>query len=95
MKKSDLKKQHIIQLTFSLIILVLIAFIFTKIFFRVDLTSEKRYTLSQETKTILKNLDDIVYVKIYLDGDLPVGFKKFRNSIIYFLLNYKMKMVWI
>lgn len=81
MKKSDLKKQHIIQLTFSLIILVLIAFIFTKIFFRVDLTSEKRYTLSQETKTILKNLDDIVYVKIYLDGDLPVGFKKFRNSI--------------
>lgn len=81
MKKSDLKKQHLIQLTFSLIILLLAAFISTRIFFRIDLTSEKRFTISEETKTILKKLDDIVYIKVYLEGDLPLGFKKFRNSI--------------
>jgi gliding-associated putative ABC transporter substrate-binding component GldG len=81
MEKKDLKKQHIIQIGLSLVILILIAFIASKVFFRIDITSEKRYTLSSETKTILKGLNESVYVKVYLDGDLPVGFKKLRNSI--------------
>ncbi len=81
MKQSSVRKQLIIQFTFSVIILAFAAFISAKVYFRIDLTTEKRYTLSVETKTILKNLDDIVYVKVYLDGDLPVGFKKLRNSI--------------
>ncbi|HEY4788712.1 MAG TPA: gliding motility-associated ABC transporter substrate-binding protein GldG [Bacteroidales bacterium] len=81
MKKKELKRQHVIQLILSLIILILAVFISSKVFFRIDLTSEKRFTLSSETKTILKDLDDVVYVKVYLDGDLPVGFKKLRNVI--------------
>lgn len=81
MKKKTLKHQHIIQLALSLVILVLIVFISSKAFFRIDLTSEKRYTLSEETKTILKSLDDVVYVKVYLEGELPAGFKKLHNVI--------------
>ena len=50
-------------------------------FFRVDLTSENRYTLSDATKTMLSEVDDVVLVKVYLDGDLPAGFKQFRNEI--------------
>jgi gliding-associated putative ABC transporter substrate-binding component GldG len=81
MKKTQIRKQHIIQALFSLIIIILIAFISTRIFFRVDLTSEQRFTLSGETKTNLKKVDDIIYVKVYLEGDLPVGFKKLHNAI--------------
>ncbi len=81
MKKKDIKQQHIIQLALSLVILALVVFISSKAFFRVDLTSEKRFTLSDETRTILKSVDDIVYVKVYLEGDLPVGFKKLHNVI--------------
>ena len=81
MKKKDLKRQHIIQLVLSLVILFLVVFISSRAFFRVDLTSEKRFTISNESKTILKNLDDVVYVKIYLEGDLPIGFKKLHNVI--------------
>ena len=47
---------------------------------RYDLTSEKRYTLSDETKSLLKNLDDIVYFKVYLEGDFPAGFKRLRRE---------------
>ncbi len=50
-------------------------------FFRIDLTSEKKYSLSQESKQILRNLDDIVYIKVYLDGDLPNDLVRFRQSI--------------
>lgn len=47
---------------------------------RVDLTDEKRFTLSSATKKILKNLDDRVEVKVFLKGDFPSGFRKLANS---------------
>src|SRR5208283_4620427 len=81
MKKYRSRIQHIFQLFFSLIIIILLMFISSKAFFRIDLTSEHRYTLSNETKSILHNLDDVVFIKIYLDGDLPIGFKKLQNAV--------------
>jgi ABC-2 type transport system permease protein len=81
MKKINLRKQHITQLAFSFVILLLLFYLSSKIFFRLDFTSEKRYTLSPKTKEVLRSLDELVNVKIYLSGDMPVGFKKLRNSI--------------
>jgi ABC-2 type transport system permease protein len=50
-------------------------------FFRVDLTSEHRYTLAPSTRRLMRNLDDVVFVRIYLAGDLPAGFVNFQKSI--------------
>lgn len=50
-------------------------------YFRLDLTSEKRYTLKKISKKILRDLNDIVYIQVYLDGDLPVGLKKMQKNI--------------
>ena len=50
-------------------------------FFRIDLTAEKRFTLSSKTKYILKNLDKEVYVQVFLDGEMPVGFKRMRTAV--------------
>jgi gliding-associated putative ABC transporter substrate-binding component GldG len=47
---------------------------------RIDVTNEKRFTLSSPTKKILKNLDDVVQVDIFLKGEFPSGFKKLANS---------------
>lgn len=77
----QIRKSQLIEIGLVLIIILLLWLIGAKAFFRVDLTSEKRYTLSTETKKVLKALPDVVYVKIYLEGELPAGFKKFRNSI--------------
>ena len=79
-KKKGIKRQNIMQLLFSLIIIISINIIDSYIFKRIDLTSEKRYTLSNATKKLLKNLDDIVYFKVYLDGDFPAGFRQLRNE---------------
>ncbi len=48
---------------------------------RVDLTGEKRYSISPATKYLVSNLDDVVYVDIYLDGELPSGFKRLQRAI--------------
>ena len=49
-------------------------------FFRIDLTSEKRYSISQPTKTLLKKANAPLEVSIYLDGDLNPGFTRLKNS---------------
>ena len=49
-------------------------------FTRFDLTSEGRYSLSETTISLLENLDDYVYIKVYLEGDLPANYTKLRNS---------------
>ncbi len=47
---------------------------------RLDLTNEKRFTLSNPTIKILKHLDDVVQVDIFLKGEFPSAFKKLANS---------------
>ena len=79
-KKKSMKRSNISQLIFSLVIIILINVIGYFAFIRVDLTTENRYSLSPTTKTLLKSLDDIVYFKIYLEGDFPAGFKRLHNE---------------
>ena len=79
-KKQDIKKSNIIQLILGLIIIILINVIGYYVFTRIDLTSEKRYTLSEPTKEMLKGLDDIVFFEVYLDGDFPAGFKRLKRE---------------
>jgi ABC-2 type transport system permease protein len=50
-------------------------------FFRLDLTEDKRFSISPATKATLENLEEVVLVKVYLDGELPAGFKRLKSSI--------------
>jgi len=63
-----------------LLILVVINYIASALHFRLDLTEEKRYTLSTPTKRLLKNLKQPVFITVFLSGDLPAGFKKLSKS---------------
>ncbi len=62
------------------LLLVLINWLFSFLNFRSDLTAEKRYTVSDATRKLLKGLDGDVYVTVLLQGDLPAGFKKLAGS---------------
>jgi len=79
-KQRDLRRGSLIQLVSGVLIIILINVIGSFVFTRFDLTSEKRYSLSPATKTLLKNIDDIVYFRIYLEGDFPAGFKRLKNA---------------
>jgi ABC-2 type transport system permease protein len=84
----NLRKSKIFQ-TFNLkkivfIVIVLIAGIAatgTRLF-RIDLTAENRYSLSDTSKKILDRQNTPLAVEIYLAGDLPSGMKEFQESII-------------
>lgn len=74
------KKQVLINFFIYLGIIVVFIFLSSVAFFRFDLTSEKRYTLSSATKEMVGKLDDIVFIKIYLEGSLPSGYKKLQKE---------------
>jgi ABC-2 type transport system permease protein len=50
-------------------------------FKRFDLTEEKRHTLTPSSVNLLENLDDIVFVKVYLKGEYPAEFKQLEQAI--------------
>lgn len=75
----------ILALAGIVILNILSSFFFT----RIDFTAEKRYTLSEITKTILSDLDDEVQVTVYLEGEFPAGFKRLRNSTADLLRDFK------
>ena len=52
----------------------------TSLYGYLDLTEEKRFTLTDQTKNLLRDLDEVVYVKILLDGDFPAGFKRLQSA---------------
>lgn len=74
------KKRDITNFLMVAAIVVLANFVFSFYFKRFDLTAEKRYTLAPSTMKLLKNLDDVVFFKVYLDGDLNPDFTRLRNE---------------
>lgn len=80
MTKISVKHHQIIQLIITLIIISFVYYISTLAFFRLDLTSEKKFTLSEETKDILHDLDKKIFINVYLTGDLPVKFYRLEKS---------------
>lgn len=79
-KKKNSKRSNIIQLFLGIVILLLVNIIAGFIFTRFDLTAEKRYSLAPATKKMLKGLKDEVVFKVYLEGDLPPGFRRLANE---------------
>jgi ABC-2 type transport system permease protein len=81
MDRKALKRKHLFQLGITLVLVVALSLLAELRFFRIDLTSEKKHTLSQSSRRMLRDLEDVVYIKVYLDGELPAEFVNFRKSI--------------
>ncbi len=79
-KRKSNKQSILFRLLVVIGIIVLLNLLASRLFLRLDLTSDKRFTISEKTKEMLRNLNDGVFVKIYLTGDMPAGFKRLSNS---------------
>lgn len=73
--------EDILRLTLVVVTILLANQLVDQFPFRLDLTEEKRYSISEATQRQLENLEDVVYVEVYLEGELPSGFKRLQKSI--------------
>ena len=74
------RNQDILRFLAIVVILMLLNVISSFKFFRVDLTTEKRYSLSPATINLLRSLNDKVFFKIYLEGDFPADFQRLQRE---------------
>ena len=74
-----------IKILLAVLGFIAINFIGRQLFFRLDLTANREFTLSQATKDVVKGLNDKMKVKAYFSDDLPVDIAKtkedFRNML--------------
>lgn len=90
-KFQQFKKQT--NLTTQIIIVVgivaVINFLSYQFFTRVDLTENKIYSISQTSKEAMRNLDDIVNVKVYFSNELPPQYLNVRQEVKDILAEYQ------
>jgi ABC-type uncharacterized transport system involved in gliding motility auxiliary subunit len=72
-----------------LLILVFINFIAAKFHQRIDLTKEKRFTISSPVKKLLSGIDTMITIDIFLKGEYPAGFKRLASSTEELLQEFK------
>jgi ABC-2 type transport system permease protein len=48
---------------------------------RLDLTEDKRFTLSPPTLKVLDGIKNDIYIQVYLDGEMPIPLKRLRRSV--------------
>jgi len=84
-------KKHPKIIQFAVLIggLIALNWLSQQLFFRVDLTSEKRHTLTETSLQFLKDLDSELYIKVYLDGDLNAGFSRLSKATREMLEEFK------
>lgn len=105
MKNKSTKTNNVFNWVFLFIILGVVVFlniIGTFIYSRIDMTEDERYSLAGGTINFLekmkpedagdgksKNEVGRLYIKIYLEGNLPAEIKRFRNAVEDKLIEFK------
>ena len=85
MKKIEFKSPLGILIFVILPLVILLAFSGI----RLDLTKEKRYTLSESTVKVLKSVKKPVMVEVYLEGDFPASFKQLQSETKFMLEEFR------
>lgn len=78
--KINQKRSSWIRLVLGIVIIVFVNIISIQLFTRIDLTAEKRYTVSEDTRELLRQLDDVVYFQVYLEGSLPPRYERLQRA---------------
>lgn len=83
-KREDIRiirKRSWIQFLLICTTLILLSYLVSFLRIRIDLTEEKRYTLSRVTHNILRDVKNDIYIQVYLDGEMPVPLKRLKRSV--------------
>ena len=72
------KKNNLKSVLITLAVILLLNIIGSSFFHRFDLTQDKRYTLSPTSLNIIKQVQNPLYIKVYMQGDLPAEFKRLQ-----------------
>lgn len=79
-KRKQQQRQAVIRLLVMAAILVCVNMLAARFHYGLDLTREKRFTLTPATKRLLRNMKDVAVIDVYLKGKFPAGFQRLSES---------------
>jgi len=56
--------------------------------FSIDLTGDQRHTMRPESKTLVREVDDIIYVKLLFTGSFPAAFTRLKKTAVETLIEF-------
>ncbi len=79
--KLNIKQRSRIRFLLIVALVIFLSFSGSFLQLRLDLTEDKRFTLSEQSHNILSGLKNDIYIQVFLDGDMPVPFKRLKRSV--------------
>ena len=90
MSKRSYKYQSLLELVVLVFVIVVANILSSQFYKKLDLTKEKRFTLSQTSKELAQKIDDRMYIKVYLEGEnLSSKFKRLRTATLDILREFR------
>jgi gliding-associated putative ABC transporter substrate-binding component GldG len=74
------KKNNLKSVVIIIAVLLIINLIGNSFFHRFDLTKDKRYTLSTTSLNIITQVENPLFIKVYMQGNLPAEFKRLQQE---------------
>jgi ABC-2 type transport system permease protein len=87
--KNQRQQQAMIRLTIMGAILLCCNILASYFHTGIDLTKEKRFTLSPSTKKLLRNMPETAVVEVYLKGKFPAGLQRLQEAVRERLMSFK------
>ncbi len=78
---NNLKTKSWIRFILSVVMIIILASASLFVRLRVDLTEDKRFSLSVPTRKVLSRIKNDIYIQVYLDGDIPIPLKRLKRSV--------------
>ena len=89
-QSKQFKRRTLLGLLAVIAVVVLVNILSSFFFYRIDLTKDKRHSLSKSTIEMLKNLEDRVYFRVYLKGkDQPADYQLFAKQVEQMLQTFR------
>ena len=89
-QSKQFKRRTLLGLLAVIAIIVVVNILSSFFFYRIDLTKDKRHSLSKSTIEMLKNLEDRVYYRVYLKGkDQPADYQLFAKQVEQMLQTFR------
>ena len=89
-QSKQFKRRTLLGLLAVIGVVILVNILSSFFFYRIDLTKDKRHSLSKSTIEMLKNLEDRVYFRVYLKGkDQPADYQLFAKQVEQMLQTFR------
>ncbi|PHI18852.1 gliding motility-associated ABC transporter substrate-binding protein GldG [Lewinellaceae bacterium SD302] len=81
------KTHSLVQFVLVVLLLILVNWLANSriggrsLFAALDLTEDQRYTLTPSTVEQIEDLEEVVFVRVLLEGDFPAGYQRLQNSV--------------